>query len=112
MAVETEVVPCVVAMDINVHVAMDKDIIAIAELAAGFDATLRFRAHLNRTLDDVSIKMADSAVVWAFHNGRACRPQGRACWTQSRPGRGNRRAWAARRTAAAKPAATVFSAIG
>src|SRR5437868_6418202 len=108
MAVETEVVPCVVAMDINVHVAMDKDIIAIAELAAGFDATLRFRAHLNRTLDDVSIKMADSAVVWAFHNGRACRPQGRAsrpqgraCWTQSRPGRGNRRAWAARRTAAA-----------
>ena len=50
MAVETEVVPCVVAMDINVHVAMDKDIIAIAELAAGFDATLRVRAHLNRTL--------------------------------------------------------------
>jgi len=102
VAVEMEIVPVVVAVDINVHVAMDKDIATSIELAAGFDAPLRFRTHLKGTLDGVSIKMADSTVGWTFHNGRACRPQGR-------PGRGYRRARS--EAAAARGTATRSAAV-
>jgi hypothetical protein len=72
-----EIVEAVVAMDINVHVAMDKFIVLRSEFAAGFAKTLGFRADLNRALDDMSIEMANSAVARPIDNGRACRGQGR-----------------------------------
>src|SRR5580765_4077072 len=111
MAVETEVVPIVVAMDINVDVVMDEYITTGGELVAGFNAPLRLGANHGRTLDNVRIKMAHGTVGWTFHNCRACRPQGWACWIQGRPGRGERWAWAARRTAAAKPAGAASAAV-
>ena len=59
VAVETKIVPVVVAMDINVRVMMDRAIVTRTKFTAGFAAMLRFRANLNRALDGVSIKMAD-----------------------------------------------------
>jgi hypothetical protein len=99
VAVETKIVPAVVATDINVPVAMVKATLTRSELAAGLDATLGFRADLNRALDGMCIKMADCTVCWTFHKGAARRRQGR-------PGRGKSRA----RTEAAARGATTSTA--
>jgi hypothetical protein len=100
VTVETEIVEAVVAMDINVHVALDKSIVTRSGFAAGFAETLGFGADLSRALDDMSIEMANRAVAWTVDDG------GPRCG-QRRPGRGKRRA---RPHAAARSTATAFGA--
>src|SRR5258708_5631795 len=73
VAAENEIVSGVAAMEINVHVVVDKYIVTRGEFAATFETTLGFRANLNRTLDDMSIEMANSPVARPISDGRSGR---------------------------------------
>src|SRR5438552_3085533 len=60
-AAESKVIPEVPPMNIHVHIAMHHNV--VAEL----DGMLRLTPHLDRALNDMSIRVADAAMAEAVH---------------------------------------------